>query len=67
MKRIYHIYFDCSGSVLIGEETTSSSTEISLTTVRFVDANGNEHPLKDCQVNRNKIAFYYVERKLEDE
>ncbi len=67
MKNIYHIYFDCNGGILIGEETTSDSIFINLTNATFIDSNGIKHSLKECHVNRNKIAFYYVESKYEDE
>lgn len=67
MKTIYHIYFDCNGSVLVGEETTSTSSIISLTNAYFIDSKGIKRSLKECHVNRDNIAFYYVECKYEDE
>lgn len=62
MKTIYHIYFDCSGAVLIGESSTVSNSEIPLSSATFIDVNGIEHALNNCIVNKNRIAFYYVER-----
>lgn len=67
MKEIYHIYFDCSGNILIGEKTNVTDTIITLKNSKFTNSNGVEQTLEECHVNKNKIAFYYIERKCEDE
>ena len=65
MKQIYHFYFDCSGSALVGESAGGSANEYSLDNAKIVDVNGKKHQIGRCQVIKDKVAFYFIERTVD--